>query len=349
MSKKKISIVILNFNGIKHLKAFLPSVLEHTPQTMEIHVADNGSTDDSVDLLHTDFPRVIVHKLPENYGFAEGYNQALKNIESDYYVILNSDVRVTAGWIEPMIDLFESNGAIAAIQPKIRSEQAPDFFEYAGAAGGLMDKYGFTFCRGRVFEELEKDQGQYDTHRQITWASGAALFIRADLFHQFGGFDGDYFAHMEEIDLCWRLRRAGYQIMVEPASVVYHLGGGTLNYQSAQKTFLNFRNIYATLLKNLPRGRASWLIIFRLVIDAGAALLYLSKKRPDLVWAIARAHWAFFGNIPKILKKRKAEQKLVAQHRIGPANTTAVYPGSIVKEYYFSGHQTYNELKHAKK
>ncbi len=349
MPKKKVSIVILNFNGRKHLKAFLPSVLEHTPKTMEIHVADNGSTDDSVDLLHTDFPRVIVHKLSENYGFAEGYNQALKNIESDYYVILNSDVRVTAGWIEPMIDLFESSGAIAAIQPKIRSEQTPDFFEYAGAAGGLMDKYGFTFCRGRVFEELEKDQGQYDTRQEITWASGAALFIRADLFHQFGGFDGDYFAHMEEIDLCWRLRRAGYQIMVEPASVVYHLGGGTLNYQSAQKTFLNFRNLYATLLKNLPRGRASWLIIFRLVIDAGAALLYLYKKRPDLVWAIARAHWAFFGNIPKILKKRKAGQKLVAQHRIGPTNTTAVYPGSIVKEYYFSGHKTHNELKHAKK
>jgi len=349
MSKDKVSIVILNFNGRKHLKAFLPSVVEHTPETMEIHVADNGSTDDSVDLLRTKFPRVIVQKLLKNYGFAEGYNQALKNIESDYYVILNSDVRVTADWIEPMINLFESNRSIAAIQPKIRSEQAPDFFEYAGAAGGLMDKYGFTFCRGRVFDELEKDHGQYDTRRQITWASGAALFIRANLFHQFGGFDGDYFAHMEEIDLCWRLRRAGYQIMVEPASVVYHLGGGTLNYQSAQKTFLNFRNLYATLLKNLPRGRASWLILFRLVIDAGAALLYLSQKRPDLIWAIARAHWAFFGNIPKIIKKRKNEKRIVEQHRIGPENTSSVYPASIVKAYYFSGQKTYNDLKHAKK
>jgi len=311
-----------------------------------VKLLKKGSTDNSVDFLVTDFPRVILHELPKNYGFAEGYNQALKNIESDYYVLLNSDVRVTEGWIEPMISLFESDQTIAAIQPKIRSEQAPDFFEYAGAAGGLMDNYGFTFCRGRVFDELEKDQGQYDTRQQITWASGAALFIRAELFHQFGGFDGDYFAHMEEIDLCWRLRRAGYQIIVEPASVVYHLGGGTLNYQSAQKTFLNFRNLYATLLKNLPRGKASWLILFRLIMDGAAALLYLSKKRPDLVWAIARAHWAFFANIPNIIKKRKIVKKIIEQHRIGPTNTSSIYPGSIVKSYYFSGHKTYNELKH---
>ncbi len=349
MSVNKVSVVILNFNGREHLKTFLPSVLAHTPDTIEIHVADNGSTDDSLDFLYTNFPRVIVHELPENYGFAEGYNQALKKIESVYYVILNSDVRVTAGWTEPIISLLESDASIAAVQPKIRSEQAPEYFEYAGAAGGLMDQYGFTFCRGRVFDELEKDEGQYDTRRQITWASGAALFIRADLFHQFGGFDGTYFAHMEEIDLCWRLRRAGYKIMAEPASVVYHLGGGTLNYQSAHKTFLNFRNLYATLLKNLSGGRAVWLIFFRLVMDAGAALLYLSKKRPDLVWAIARAHWAFFGNIPKIIRKRKKVNKIVEQYRIGPSNKFAIYPGSVVKAYYFSKQKTYNELKHAKK
>lgn len=349
MSKIEVAIVVLNYNGRKHLKAFLPSVVEHTPDSIEIHVADNGSTDDSIEVLRSEFPRVIVHELPENYGFAEGYNQALKNIESEYYVILNSDVRVTASWIVPIIELFKSDDSIAAIQPKIRSEQEPDSFEYAGASGGLMDKYGFFFCRGRVFDDLEKDQRQHDTRQEITWASGAALFIRAKLFHQFGGFDGDYFAHMEEIDLCWRMRRAGYRIMVEPKSVVYHLGGGTLNYQSPQKTFLNFRNLYATLLKNLPRGTASWLILFRLVTDAGAALLYLSKKRPDLVWAIARAHWAFFSKIPQIYKKRKAGQKLVDQLRIGPPNITAIYPGSIVKEYYFSGHKTYNELKHVKK
>lgn len=349
MSKPSVVIVILNYNGRKHLNTFLPSVLQHTPKSVEIHVADNGSTDDSVDFLYTNFPSVIVHRLTKNYGFAEGYNQALKYIEGTYYVILNSDVRVTRGWIEPIIQLFESDDTIAAIQPKIRSEQVPDSFEYAGASGGLMDKYGFTFCRGRIFDDLEKDEGQHDTRREITWASGAALFIRAKLFYQFGGFDGDYFAHMEEIDLCWRLRRAGYRIMVEPASVVYHLGGGTLNYQSPQKTFLNFRNTYATLLKNLPGGTAVWLIFSRLFLDAGAALLYLSKKRPDLVWAIAKAHWAFFGSILKILKKRKAEKKLVEAHRIGPTNNLAVYPGSIVKEYYFSGHKTYNELKYAKK
>jgi len=349
MSENRVSVVILNYNGRKHLAAFLPSVVEHTPKSIEIHVADNGSTDDSADFLNTEFPSVIVHRLPKNYGFAEGYNQALKNIEAEYYVILNSDVRVTAGWINPIIELFKSDNSIAAVQPKIRSEQVPDSFEYAGASGGLMDKYGFTFCRGRIFDDLEKDQGQYDTPQQITWASGAALFIRANLFHQFGGFDGDYFAHMEEIDLCWRLRRAGYQILVEPKSVVYHLGGGTLNYQSARKTFLNFRNLYATLLKNLPSKSVFWIILFRLIMDAGAAVLYLSKKRPDLVWAIFKAHWAFFINIPKILKKRKAGQKLVHQQKIGPPNLTAIYPGSIVKEYYFSGHKTYNELKHVKK
>ncbi len=349
MSKNSVAIVILNYNGRKHLRTFLPSVVEHTSDSIEIHVADNGSTDDSIDFLYAEFPSVIIHKLPKNYGFAEGYNQALKNIEATYYVILNSDVRVSAGWIDPIIELFNSNDAIAAVQPKIRSEQVPDSFEYAGASGGLMDKFGFTFCRGRVFDDLEKDQGQYDTPQQITWASGAALFIRAHLFHEFGGFDGDYFAHMEEIDLCWRLRRAGYQIMVEPKSLVYHLGGGTLNYQSSRKIFLNFRNLYATLLKNLPSGTVFWIILFRLITDAGAAVLYLSKKRPDLVWAIIRAHWAFFTKIPKIYRKRKAVQKLINQHKIGPPNQTAIYPGSIVKEYYFSGHKTYNELKHVKK
>jgi len=349
MSQESVAIVILNYNGRKHLKEFLPSVLQHTPTYMEVHVADNGSSDDSLDLLNTSFPRVIVHQLPKNYGFAEGYNQALKNIQANYYVILNSDVRVTAGWIEPIIQLFNSNDSIAAIQPKIKSELVTDSFEYAGAAGGLMDKYGFTFCRGRIFDDLEKDQGQYDTLKEITWASGAALFIRAKLFHQFGGFDGDYFAHMEEIDLCWRLRRAGYRIMVEPKSTVYHLGGGTLNYQSTHKTFLNFRNLYATLLKNLPSRTASWLLLFRLITDAGAALLYLSKRRPDLVWAIVRAHWAFFVKIPKIYKKRKEGQKIVAKYRIGPPNINAVYPGSIVKEYYYNGHKFYNELTHVKK
>ena len=349
MSKESVAIVILNYNGRNHLKEFLPSVLQNTPTYMEVHVADNGSTDDSLDLLETSFPNVIVHRLPKNYGFAEGYNQALKNIKSSFYVILNSDVRVTKGWVEPILRLFESSDSIAAVQPKIRSEQVPDFFEYAGASGGLMDKYGFTFCRGRIFDDLEKDYGQHDISKEITWASGAALFIRAKLFHQFGGFDGDYFAHMEEIDLCWRLRRAGYKIMVEPKSTVYHLGGGTLNYQSAHKTFLNFRNLYSTLLKNLPGSTVIWIILFRLILDGGASLLYLSKRRPDLVWAIARAHWAFFLKIPRINKKRKATKKLVDDHHIGSPNTHAIYPGSIVKEYYINGHKIYNELTHVKK
>lgn len=347
--KPAISIVILNYNGRKHLETFLPSVLQHNIAGATVYVADNGSTDESVAYLNTTFPEVTLCELPENYGFAEGYNQALKNIPGDYYVILNSDVRVTQGWLDAPIALMEADDCIAAVQPKIRSSEKPTHFEYAGAAGGLMDRYGYTFCRGRIFEVLEADTGQHNRPIEITWASGAALFIRAALYHRFGGFDGDYFAHMEEIDLCWRLRRAGYRIMATPDSEVYHLGGGTLDYQSPRKTFLNFRNIYFTLFKNLSTAKLCWLIPLRLVLDAAAALQFIMKGRLDLVGAIARAHWAFFGQFFYILKKRKATKAIVAQHRIGSENKSAIYPRSIILAYYFKKQKTYHELPHVEK
>lgn len=338
-----IAIVILNYNGKKHLQDFLPSVIQHSEGLAEIIVADNGSTDDSCDFLKSTFPKVRLLEMPENYGFAEGYNQALKQVEADYYVILNSDVEVTAGWIEPIIEMMESNKKIAAVQPKIRAFHQKDHFEYAGAAGGMMDKWGYMYSRGRIFDTLEKDNGQYDEVIPITWASGAAMFIRAELYHNFGGFDGDYFAHMEEIDLCWRMRRAGYRIMAQPKSVVFHVGGGTLDYNNPRKTFLNFRNIYTTLVKNLPFGTLFWLIPLRLVLDAAAAFLFLTKGQFQQIWSIARAHWTFFFSIFKILKKKKQTDSIVEKYRVDKINQESVATESVVIGYYLRGKRTANE------
>ena len=235
----KTAIVILNWNGRQHLEQFMPSVVEHTPATTEIVVADNGSTDNSVEFLREHYPTVRVITLPTNYGFAEGYNRALAEVDAEYFVLLNSDVEVTAGWLEPLVATLTNNRNVAAVAPKLRSYGYRDRFEYAGAAGGFIDFLGYPFCRGRILSTVEQDCGQYDTPRDVFWASGAAFCCRADLFRILGGFDGDFFAHMEEIDLCWRMQLAGYRIMVEPRSVVYHLGGGTLPNESPQKLYLN--------------------------------------------------------------------------------------------------------------
>ncbi|MDO9615173.1 MAG: glycosyltransferase family 2 protein, partial [Bacteroidota bacterium] len=267
----KIAIVILNWNGAKLLQQFLPSVLEFSKgDSTQIIVADNGSTDESLSIISKEFPEVKVLDLKQNFGFASGYNETLKQIEADYFVILNSDVEVTSRWLESPIKLMEADKKIAAVQPKILSYNHKAHFEYAGAAGGFIDKFGYPFCRGRIFDEIEADEGQYDNTVDIFWATGACMFIRSDLFRAVGGFDADFWAHMEEIDLCWRLKNRGFRVVYTPESTVYHLGGGSLSYDNPKKLYLNFRNNLWLLYKNLPSNQLFYILFIRMMLDGVA-------------------------------------------------------------------------------
>lgn len=339
MSLSRVAVVILNFNGKKFLEQFLPSVTgcssDHT-----IIVADNNSSDDSVLFLKTNYPSVHIIQNSSNSGFAQGYNEALKQVDSEYYVLLNSDVEVTPNWIEHVIALMDADKNIAACQPKILDFNSRTKFEYAGAAGGFIDKYGYPFCRGRVFNSLEEDQGQYNNSTEIFWATGACMFIRSKAFWEVGGFDGDYFAHMEEIDLCWRLKNIGHKIYVEPKSVVYHVGGGTLNKLSSRKTFLNFRNNLTTLTKNHPPGFLFFKIIFRMKLDGVAAFKFLLDGQPKHFFAVIRAHFAFYGWLPKTLEKRKkAKQHPDFRFSMGKA-----YNGNMVMEHFIRKKNKFSEL-----
>lgn len=341
----QLAVVILNYNGRDYLETFLPSVLASTYEHFEIIIADNGSTDDSLAWLEQQYPAIKVLDLQENSGFAEGYNRALKQVEADVYVLLNSDVEVTPGWLEPIVDLMAADTSIAACQPKIRAQKQKDYFEYAGASGGWMDALGYPFCRGRIFDVTEKDEGQYDSVEEIFWATGAAMFIRSDIFHGLGGFDPDYFAHAEEIDLCWRIKLAGYKIMVQPQSVVYHVGGGTLNYLSPRKTYLNFRNTLFTIHKNESRAKLLWLLPLRLVLDGVAAGLFLMQSRYDHISAIVKAHWSFFGSISSARKKKKTYQQRINTIRIGPSRVKiGQYKGSIVWQYFLRRKKFFNRV-----
>lgn len=288
-----IAIVILNWNGRKYLEQFLPSVLATTGANIEVVVADNGSTDDSLDFLQQHYPAIRIIRFTENHGFAKGYNEALKQVNADYYAILNSDVEVQPGWITPMAALLEQDQQIAACQPKILSYANKKMFEYAGAAGGWLDSYGYPFAKGRVFDICEEDKGQYDQTEPIFWASGAALFIRASVFHEVKGFDEYFFAHQEEIDLCWRIQLAGYKIYSCPASTVYHVGGGTLPKGNSLKTFLNFRNNRIMLSKNLPFAKKLWVVPVRNFLDAVSAWKGLLAGDGGYFVAILKARVAF--------------------------------------------------------
>ncbi|MEZ5028863.1 MAG: glycosyltransferase family 2 protein, partial [Ferruginibacter sp.] len=268
MQQPSVAIVILNWNGKPFLEKFLPSVKVSAYKFKKIIVADNASTDDSVNFLQKVHPEISIIQNESNLGFAKGYNNALKKIEADYYVLLNSDVEVTPGWIEPVISLMETNKAIAACQPKILAYADKETFEYAGASGGWIDKFGYPFMRGRIFDDCEKDNGQYNDVQPCFWASGAAFFVRSSVYHQLGGLDEFFFAHQEEIDFCWRVQLAGHKVYVQPASVVYHVGGGTLPKGNSRKTFLNFRNNLIMLYKNLPTAAALWKLPFRIMLDA---------------------------------------------------------------------------------
>lgn len=303
----KLAIVILNWNGKNWLEKFLPSVIKFS-QEAEIYVIDNFSDDDSVDFAQSTFPSVKIVKNNKNYGFAGGYNEGLKKIDAEYFCLLNSDVEVTENWIEPVLNLFEKDSQIAAIQPKILSFNNKNFFEFAGAAGGLIDNFGYPYCRGRVFDNLEEDKGQYNDETEIFWASGCCLFIRSQDFWEQNGFDKRFFAHQEEIDLCWRLKNSGRKIFYTGKSKVYHVGGGTLNKQSAQKTYLNIRNNLSMLLKNLPFPKLIWLIFLRLCLDGIASFYFAYKNGFSHLWAVARGHFGFYGQALETWKLRQKHQ-----------------------------------------
>lgn len=280
----KTAVVILNYNGAAMLRQFLPQVLQYSGDA-QVVVADNASTDDSLQVLSQEFPTVQVIVLSENYGFAEGYNRALAQVDAQYAVLLNNDVKVTEHWLQPLEEYLDAHPQVAACQPKIRSYRQPSYFEYAGACGGYMDKYGYPFCRGRILGSVEHDRGQYDTVQPVFWATGAALFIRLDVYRTVGGLDGRFFAHMEEIDLCWRLRSRGYQLACIPQSTVFHVGGATLKKENPRKTFLNFRNNLLMLYKNLPQQELSSVMLVRGLLDYVACLQFLLKGD----WKNARA------------------------------------------------------------
>lgn len=303
----KIAVVILNWNGKKLLEAFLPSVLQHSPEA-SIYVADNASTDDSVAFVQAHFPNITVIQNHGNLGFAGGYNEALQKVDADIYALVNSDIEVTPNWLQPIIEKFQNEPKTAIIQPKILDYKNKAYFEYAGAAGGFIDQYGYPFCRGRIFETIEKDTHQYDDETEIFWASGACFFIRKEVFHELHGFDADFFAHQEEIDLCWRAFNLGHQIKYTSKSVVYHVGGATLQQGNPKKTFLNFRNSLLMLVKNLPKSSLFQVLFIRLVLDGIAGIQFLVKGKPSHTLAILKAHFSFYSLFSKNYKKRNSQQ-----------------------------------------
>lgn len=315
--KIKIAVVVLNWNGKAWLEKFLPYLLRYSLEAT-VFVADNDSTDDSVDFVKNNFPSVKIIINAINGGYAKGYNNALKEIDAEYFVLINSDIEVTEGWLSSIIDLMDSDNKIAACQPKLLDHKKRSFFEYAGASGGFIDKLGYPFCRGRIFDDIEKDKGQYNDAIEVFWATGACLFVRASNFNEIGGLDESFFAHQEEIDLCWRLKNSGYKIMVQPNSVVYHVGGGTLNTGSPLKTHLNFRNNLFMLFKNLPTPYLFTIIPARLVLDGLAALTFLNKEKGlQHLLAIVKAHFLFYFKIPHlILKRQKIKQKYILKGKI---------------------------------
>jgi len=337
MQNPKVAVVILNFNGKKLLQKFLPAVIQHS-SSATLYIADNASTDDSIPYLKENHPEIKRIELKVNYGFAKGYNEALKLVDADYFILLNSDVEVTPDWINPIIHLMEADKTIATAQPKILSYNDKDEFEYAGACGGFIDKYGYPFCRGRIFNTLEKDNGQYNNAIEIFWATGACMFVRASVFNTLKGFDDFYFAHMEEIDLCWRINNTGHKIMAVPQSVVYHVGGGTLDKLSPRKTFLNFRNSLFSLTKNNASGVLFFKIIARLILDGVAGIKFLLEGNAKHTWAIVRAH--FYSNLRYTLQKRKEIKSLP---NYNPSNKQ-IYQSSIVFDYYLGRKKLFSRL-----
>mgnify|MGYP000942394233 CR=1 FL=1 len=346
MNQAKVSVVILNYNGKNWLEKFLPNVIaNNTYPNAEVIVADNASTDDSVAYMQSNFPNVRLVINPINTGYAGGYNDALQHIESDYYVLLNSDVEVTANWIEHVMNFMLKDELYVACQPKILSHLERNKFEYAGAAGGFIDKYGYPFCRGRIFDYCEEDIGQYNKSGEIFWASGACLFIKADLFHKVGGLDADFFAHMEEIDLCWRLKNLGYKIGYCADSTVYHVGGGTLHKSNPKKTFLNFRNNRKLLRKNLTEIELKKIYSTRNKLDQLAALVALAKGNIKEAKAIRNGLNEYKNNTHKWNKKRDENEILQQTIAVGTPNKSGIFKESIIWYYFAKGIKKFSDLK----
>jgi GT2 family glycosyltransferase len=335
-----LAVVILNWNGEHYLRKFLPSVIRNSDVAgTEIIVADNGSTDNSISCLRNEFQGVRIIELKENYGFARGYCKALEQITAKYFLLLNSDVEVTPGWLVPLIAAMEEDPGRGACMPKILSYSQPEYFEYAGASGGFIDRLGYPFCRGRILSVLEKDEGQYDDTRNIFWASGACMLVRASAYEKAGGLDGEFFAHMEEIDLCWRLHRTGNTICVVPASVVFHVGGGTLPNNTPRKLYLNYRNNLFLLFKNLPLVQLIPVVIIRMALDGMSALVYLLQGSGKFFAAVLRAHGAFYRRIPLLITMRR---------RMGGTMKTRmfkeIYPGSILFHFFVKRKRKFGQL-----
>lgn len=327
-----VAIVILNYNGQHYLEKFLPKVIEYSG-SHAIWIADNASTDHSLEWLNAHYPNLNTLVISENKGYAGGYNDALRRIQADYYILLNSDIEVTENWIAPVIAFMESDPLIAACQPKIRAYDLPTHFEYAGAAGGYMDYLGYPFCRGRIFDTREEDLGQYDDEKDVFWATGACLFVRSSAFHAASGFDESFFAHMEEIDLCWRLLNMRFRITYCGKSTVYHVGGGTLHKSNPKKTFLNYRNNLIMLYKNLPKGRRWKTVLIRLVLDGISSVRFMATGAWPDVLAIVRAHFAFYAMIPELTRK-------IPRTRY----RAPLYYRSVVWEYFVLGKHKFGKL-----
>jgi GT2 family glycosyltransferase len=336
---KRTAVVILNWNGRKYLEKFLPLVVEHSSAVADVVVIDNASKDDSLVYIREQFPSVIIIELPKNYGFAKGYNMGLKEVKHEFLVLLNSDVEVTPGWIEPLVDYMEAEPSMAACQPKILDYNRKTHFEYAGAAGGYMDKDGFVFCAGRIFNAFEEDLGQYAGNQEVFWASGAALFIRRHAYNEVGGLDEDFYAHMEEIDLCWRLKNRGYMIGSCRSSHVYHVGGGTLDRLNPLKTYLNFRNNLYMFLKNYRNGSVLLKLIRRLALDGIAAFRFLTEGKLTYFLAVLRAHFTFYAHLRLMLRKRKSEADLGTK-----VNLTGMYKKSIITQFFLKKNANFSSL-----
>ena len=336
----KTAVVILNWNGLVFLKMFLGTIIKYTADSETVvYVADNGSTDGSVEWIENNISEAKLIKLYKNHGFAGGYNIALEQIEARYFVLLNSDIEVTENWLTPLVSYMDNNHDVASCQPKILSYYKKDYFEHAGAAGCFIDKYGYPFCRGRVLNKVERDFGQFDTMIDIFWSSGACMIVRSDAWKRCGGFDADFFAHMEEIDLCWRFHKAGYRVCFIPDSVIYHVGGGTLPYSSPLKTYLNFRNSLFLLYKNLPENKLRHILFVRRLLDGLAAVFFLLKGSFRSVNAVWKAHMDYYKASRKLSEKRESVKRLEENK-----TDALILNKSIVFEFYIKGNKTYNSL-----